>query len=133
MIDPKRMERLWAACPELRIARLFFEPSVMWGSWYRSGTGLDVDFRDMAHEDVRWLHGDEVEAMIRDRCSLWLAKEHGIHIRYPGANMDWEAVEVTSDRAWSRYPCFDSDDPTEACLLACERVLGLEPWEPANG
>lgn len=62
---PTRYTALVAKRPELAVASLFFEPSVMWGSWYRSNTGRPVNLHDTdARDDWRAIHTDEASALI---------------------------------------------------------------------
>lgn len=126
MIDPKRMERLWAACPELRPGGLVFHDD--WSSYHHGNAwGLQRHY----------ILPEVAESLIRDKCVWWLAEESLYFVpvaHSPRANKigGWCFQLMGSDMAKEHLWCESGTnlgpDPTEACLLACERVLGLPEW-----
>ena len=110
MIDPKRMERIWKACPELR-------PEQM--EWWK--------------DDACWFANGQPDgitpmiaaALIRDKCVWWLVFAKWARLRplADGIEIWWDSSNADGFEVLARHA-----DPTEACLLAVERVLGLEPW-----
>ena len=129
MIDPKRMERLWAACPELRPEVLeickWHDGSFMAWSFY----GLQITSEWSTLQNGEPL----LNALIRDKCTLWLSASktsHGVHIEHEQRGKGEFSVSAVDlyDRDDVKYGAVMDPDPTEACLLACERVLGLPEW-----
>ncbi len=77
---PARYTALVAKRPELAVTSLFFEPSVMWGSWYRSNTGRPVNLHDAdARDDWRSIHADEASALIFRRLCEAMPEGSGVH------------------------------------------------------
>lgn len=122
MIDPKRMERIWKACPELvpRGLQMEYHPGQPY--WRYAG---------------EWVSSFLAEALIRDKCVWWLAandKEPCLDYAIREVPDECEFAKVDDIKLFCLYTGVDrhredtSNDPTEACLLAVERVLGLEPW-----
>lgn len=123
MIDPKRMERIWKACPELR-------PEQM--EWWK--------------DDACWFANGQPDgitpmiaaALIRDKCVWWLGEEslyfvpvgHSPRASKPGGwCFQLMGSDMLKEHLWCESGTDLGPDPTEACLLAVERVLGLEPWD----
>lgn len=69
MTIPTIYARVVEARPELAVDRLRFEPSVMWGSWYRCELTYRPDYESKYGAAFRWLHTDEATALIE---SHWL-------------------------------------------------------------
>ena len=152
MIDPKRMERIWAACPELRPEGLEFADCVDGpGVWSLDLDGMElIDDEDsesrnsepksIGAELCSMIPPQSAAALIRDKCVWWLAHRDGaeIYLFDEDQGEDHRKTHLSTNLTWGprgdeEKVFINVNDPTEACLLACERVLGLEPWEPANG
>jgi len=154
MISPKRIERLWAACPELRPVCSGRKMTVLPAhpQFPRNGPTwcwkyLGGEVREPTHEDI-------AHAIIRDRIVWWLAANKAApKMMFPdGSNGygSWDAFEdaiavsvrdgtssvgvfydegsCPSDHGAAYSPVCENTDPTLACILAAERVLNLPDW-----
>lgn len=150
MIDPKRMKRLWDACPELRPEGLEFADCADGpGVWSLDLDGMElIDDDDDDYDDESWnsepksigaepcsmIPPQSAAALIRDKCVWWLARqERDCVLQVSKSGKYGIGQRMGKQMVMSRVSEIGMDDPTEACLLAVERVLGLEPWEQANG
>lgn len=148
MISPKRIERLWAACPELRPFGLRMHTA----GWFtehadqkrHKGTGPDYVYQPE----------ESAHALIRDRIVWWLAANKSApKILFPDGTSGYgsydafeDAIAVSvrdgessvgvfydagtcpSDHQAYYSPVCEDPDPTLACVLAAERVLNLPEW-----
>ena len=122
IISPKRIERLWTACPELRPLHMAYSYGTL--RWVISVNGM--------------LHGatlisdDIAHALIRDRIVWWLADRYAQDNKRFFASRDGDFVQLgsnTTSETWAFVCRSDGGDPTLACILAAERVLGLPEWK----
>lgn len=115
-IDPKRIERLLAACPELRPEGLveIFECETGFKRGGPKAWFPRVVFVDPAGCNISTCLGwDMLHALIRDKIVWYLNQT------VDGRNR----IMLSLNDAQLGY------DPTEACILAAERVLGLPEWK----
>ncbi len=118
MIDPTRMERIWAKEPALR----------------PEGLECPIHGHDpcwvLKMQGARWFPIEQpiAAALIRDTCVWWLAENY---YAAPGRSSTgiWGLIRYDLG-AGVCYSLGDSTDPTEAVLLAVEAVLGLPAWNP---
>ena len=153
------MERLWTACPELRPERRGWKLAILTDSSF--STREPTWCWSNKHGDVRdpWFPEDAA-ALIFAACILWLAQiaeteqekivpvrddgrqwgqtdPHGFCIALRVESGVWgigaptESGTCQGDLSCSAEFPFENPDPTEACVLAAERVLGLPAWEEA--
>lgn len=120
MIDPKLIERLWEKCPELRPEGMSIHGGVL-HAWSMCRCDFDPPMSDAyAH------------ALIRDRIVWWLA-EKGLYLHPVTRGGDeWFFQLMANDTRLEHLMCESGHDlgadPTLACILAAERVLGLPEW-----
>ena len=129
-INPKRIERLWEKCPELRpdVAgdKMGFNGQNV-GTWCSRHIPLESPFIPMAY--------DTAHALIRDKIVWWLVDwqdKHRADAPYPrlgrksigSRNYGILMGDSFTPGSWS-----EDEDPTLACILAAERVLGMPEWE----
>ena len=123
MISPKRIERLWTACHDLRPDELHVSVNGRWS----------IDADEYSDASTNGVSESIAHALIRDKIVWWLAKrerdcvcsvspkgKYGIGERIDGNKVLFNMSEV------GLY------DPTEGCFLAVERVLGLPVWEESK-
>jgi len=126
-IDPKRIERLWEACPDLRPEGLHVAPitahaiirdKIVW--WLASRQDAPAKLFPPNRWD-RGLSGGSQDAF--DDAVAFAHRESKFMI-----GPFTESGSCPSDRYTTFEPIGKFDDPTEACILAAERVLGLPEW-----
>lgn len=104
--------RVVAVRPDLAVDRLRFEPSVMWGSWYRCTFPFRPDYESYYGSQFRWLHGDEASALITVK---WLEALPVGHVLAPGGEFEgkswWSIMVKQPDLTWLRH---DRDGPEPA-------------------
>jgi len=104
-IDPKRIERIWKACPELSIEDL---------QWWANGERWLLD-----RTNIATIHA---HALICYKIVWWLAKYR--------KDRRWGMLRMLQSDAHicnvaENDECVCGSDPTEACLKSVEYLLGL--------
>lgn len=118
MISPKRIERLWKACPELRPFNLRLH-SAGWFTEHPRPTG-GASF-----------HGKpevEAHAIIRDKIQEHVNRKHGMSVSWCTSYTSWALVDENGSLVAMLGQCGDCEDYTTACIIAAERVMNLPDW-----